>query len=78
MKSLAMLAFAATVAVGGIAPGHALAQAFPAKPLRLVVPYATGGATDIIARAAAAEMTRSLGQRVVVENRPGGGANLGA
>jgi tripartite-type tricarboxylate transporter receptor subunit TctC len=78
MKSLAMLAFAATVAVGGIAPGHALAQAFPSKPLRLVVPYATGGATDIIARAAAAEMTRSLGQTVVVENRPGAGANLGA
>ena len=58
MKALAVLAFAATVAVGGIVPRHAVAQAFPSKPLRLVVPYATGGATDIIARAAAAEMSK--------------------
>ena len=54
-----------------------MSQAFPAKPLRLVVTYATGGATDIIARAAAAEMSKSLGQTVVVENRPGAGDDPG-
>jgi len=78
MRSLAVFACAATVALGSLSPQGASAQAFPSKPLRLVVPYATGGATDIIARAAAAEMTKSLGQTVVVENRPGAGANLGA
>ena len=81
MKQFAALALAASVTLvtaATLSPQDARAQAFPSKPLRLVVPYATGGATDIIARAAAAEMTKTLGQTVVVENRPGGGANLGA
>ena len=78
MKAFAVLAFAATVTLCTVAPQATLAQSFPSKPLRLVVPYATGGATDIISRAAAAEMTKTLGQTVVVENRPGAGANLGA
>jgi tripartite-type tricarboxylate transporter receptor subunit TctC len=78
MRSFPALAFAATLAFGVVAPQGAQAQAFPSKPLRLVVPYAAGGATDIISRAAAAEMTKTLGQPVVVENRPGAGANLGA
>lgn len=78
MNRLAVIALAASAALGTLVPDHAGAQTFPEKPLRLVVPYATGGATDIIARAAAAEMTKSLGQTVVVENRPGAGANLGA
>lgn len=78
MKTLVGWATAAIVAVGALAPQTVYAQAFPSKPLRIVVPYAAGGATDIIARAAAAEMTKSLGQSVIVENRPGAGANLGA
>ena len=57
---------------------HVAAQGFPNKPIRLVVPYAPGGATDIIGRAAAAELTRLLGQPVNVDNRPGAGGNLGA
>jgi tripartite-type tricarboxylate transporter receptor subunit TctC len=78
MKRRAVLAGIAA-AIGLVTvPPQAAAQAFPSKPLRLVVPYATGGATDIIARAAAAEMTKALGQTVVVENHPGAGANLGA
>ena len=54
----------------------ALAQSYPG-PVRLIVPFATGGTTDIIARLIADEMGRRLGTVVVVENRPGAGATLG-
>jgi len=54
------------------------AQGFPSKPIRLIVPFPPGGATDTFARTAAAEMTRSFGQQVVVENRPGAGTTIAA
>ncbi|MBX9772904.1 MAG: tripartite tricarboxylate transporter substrate binding protein [Xanthobacteraceae bacterium] len=57
--------------------GRALAQSFPARPVRWVVPYPPGGATDIVARIVGAYLTESLGQQVVIENRPGAGNNLG-
>ncbi len=79
MKLFAGFAVAAALILPPAAQAQAVqTPAFPSKPLRLVVPYATGGATDIIARAAAAEMTKALGQTVIVDNRPGAGANLGA
>lgn len=52
--------------------------AFPARPITIVVPFAAGGSTDIVARLVAQKMSESMGQQVLVENRAGAGGNLGA
>ena len=61
-----------------LACGSASAQTWPTKPIRLVVPFAAGGANDLMARAAAEGASKALGQPIVVDNKPGAGATLGA
>jgi tripartite-type tricarboxylate transporter receptor subunit TctC len=56
----------------------AFGQAFPTRPITLIVPYAAGGSADVVARPVAAEMGKVLGENVVVELRPGAGGNIGA
>ena len=68
------LTFAATL----FSANTTIAQTYPTKPIRLIVAFAPGGATDTFARITAAELTRTLGQQVVVENRPGAGTTIAA
>jgi tripartite-type tricarboxylate transporter receptor subunit TctC len=68
------------LALGLAAAGSAAAQsvAFPTQPIRLVVGFPAGGASDVAARAIASQMTIQLGQQVIVENKPGAASNIGA
>lgn len=74
LKTLAACAFSATV---WLTAGGAQAQEYPSRPVRLIVPFATGGVTDTSARVLSDKLSRLLGQQVIVENRPGGSGNPG-
>lgn len=58
--------------------GFAHAQNYPAKPIKIIVPFAAGGTTDLLARAVGAELTKAWGQPVIIDNRPGAGGNIGS
>src|SRR3954463_1437190 len=55
---------------------NAAGQNYPTKPIRLVVPFAPGGSSSLVARFMAAEMEKGLGKQIVIENKPGGGGNI--
>lgn len=67
----------AGLALAGLAQA-ASAQSWPAKPVTLVVPFPPGGTTDVLARALGSALSKNLGQSVIVDNRPGAGATIGA
>lgn len=74
---------ATTLIVGALAgllglPGDAAAQAFPAKPVRMIIPFPPGGGTDGLARVLAKQMSEHLGQPVIIENHGGGGGTVGS
>jgi tripartite-type tricarboxylate transporter receptor subunit TctC len=69
---------AAVMAVAVLSSATAWAQAYPNRPVRIVAPFPAGGLADVLARAVGDEMSKSLGQPVVVENRAGAGGNIGA
>src|SRR6267142_1919656 len=76
MKPLSRLLAAILAAM--LLGGHAFAQSYPARPVRMVVPFAAGGAVDTVARALGQKLMETWKQPILVDNRPGAGGNIAA
>jgi tripartite-type tricarboxylate transporter receptor subunit TctC len=74
----ALVAWSALAGVPALAQGKGAAGDFPARPIRLVVPFPPGGATDILARVTGRRLSEVWGQNVIIDNRPGAGGTLGS
>jgi len=78
MNAARLLTRALTIALIALAPTPVFAQAWPAKPVRIIVPYPAGGTSDILARTVSIKLSELWGQSVIVENKPGANGNVGA
>ncbi len=78
LRRFARILTLATICMVLVTPLNGLAQAYPDKPVRIVVPFPPGGGTDIVARLLGQKLTEAMGQSFVVENRAGAGGTLGA
>ena len=76
MRKPVILIFVAAVVLAAAIP--VMAQTWPTKPIRFVVPFGPGGANDLVARAVAEAASKQLGQPIIIENKPGAGSILGA
>ena len=65
-------------ALGALLPSLANAQSYPTQPIKLIIPFAAGGPSDVLARGFASKLGENLGQPIILENKPGAGANLAA
>lgn len=77
MKTMTRLVLGTLALAVAVLPLAAVAQTYPNRPVRVVVPYPAGGTTDILARLFAQHLSEALGQQFLVENKPGGGSNIG-
>ena len=73
MRRVAIMSAAGCALTAGLAAS----QPYPSKPIRLIAPYPPGGSSDILARILGEKLTEPLGQRIIVDNRPGAGGSLG-
>ncbi len=78
MRRLTFLQTVLTLVLAALGQNPALAQSYPTKPIRVIVPFAAGGAVDVLARLITVKMSELVGQPVVIENRAGAGGNIAA